>query len=249
MINGKFIGSGFLAIKDTSGNCYTAGVLQSVQGTLGQTVKKLIGSNKFAVAAAVTEQSITISAKFAQLSTGIFTAMLGASTATGSKQIGTVTKTASSSAFTVANADFGSPTGWTFGADLGVEYASTGQPLKYNSGTLASTGEYKNTAGAYTLGSGDATAQVKVTCLYTQTGGSTATAVNTPIGVATMFTAFVFEQSTQADGTVRQALIQLPAVIPAKYDFNFTNTDFLSQTIELEAFADTAGNVAYIYDI
>ncbi len=248
-INANFIGSGFLAIKDTAGNAYQAGVLQDVTLNLDVTTKKLLGANKVAVLVAQTEQAYKLNAKFAQLSGAMVGAIMGGTSAAGAKYVGTVAKTASANAFTIATTDFGSPAGWAFVADLGVVYTATNQPLKYNSGSLAATGEYKNTAAAYTLGSSDTTAAVTASCIYSATAGTTWTANNSAVGLATTFAAYLFQQTTQADGTVKKIGWYFPAVVLGKLDLGFKNTEFATQSLDMEVFADSSGKIAEFYEV
>lgn len=248
-VYGQFIGSGFLTLKDTSGNAYPAGVLQDVTLDLDGQIKELVGSYKVALSVAETQKKVSLKAKFAQLSTPLVAAALGGTITTGNRNISTKNKTASGSAFTVATGDDGSPSGWAFVTDLGVTYQATGQPLKYNSGTLASTGEYKNTGGSYTLGSGDATAAVTVSYVWSQTAGEKVTVANQAIGLATVFSVYLFEQSTQPDGTTRKIGWYFPAVILPKLSINFKNDDFATQDLELTVMADSAGNIAEMYSI
>lgn len=243
-MHGQFIGSGVLALKDTSNNAYRAGELQDVSLDISSEIKELLGDKKVAILTAETAKKIKLQAKFATLSSALVGAVLGSTRTTGSKFISTVRKTAVASAFTVAAADDGSPAGWAFVADLGVKYASNGQDLRYNAGTLASTGEYKNTAGAYTTGSGEATVQVDVTYVASQTAGETHTVNNSLIGLSTYFAMRGYQATTQADGTVRKIAWYFPAVLIPNLKLGFKNTDFATYDLELNAFADSTGLVA-----
>lgn len=243
-MNAQIIGSGVLALRDTVGNAYRAGELQDVSLDISSEIKELMGDKKVAILTAEVAKKIKLQAKFATLSSALVGAVLGATRGTGSKFISTVRKTAVASAITVATTDDGSPAGWAFVSDLGVRYASNGQDLKYNSGTLASTGEYKNTAGAYTLGSGDATAQVDITYVASQTAGETYTLNNGLIGLSNYFSARGYEATTQADGTVRKIAWYFPAILIPNLKLGFKNTEFATYDLELNAFADSTGLVA-----
>jgi hypothetical protein len=240
----QMIGSGVLALRDTANNAYQAGVLQGVAFDFQSDIKELIGDKKVAVLTAEVARKYKATAKFAQLSSALVGAVMGGTRTTGSKIVSTLRKTASASAITVATADEGSPAGWAFVVDLGVKYVSTGQDLRFNSGTLASTGEYKNTAAAYTLGSGDATAQVDITYVYSQTAGETYTANNQAIGLSTYFSMRGFQATTQADGTIRKIAWYFPAVLIPGLKLGFQNSDFSTQDLEMSIFADSSGLVA-----
>jgi hypothetical protein len=240
----QFIGSGLLALKDTANNAYQAGVLQGVTFDFQSDIKELIGDKKIAILTAEVGRKYKVSAKYAQLSSALVGAVMGATKTTGSKVISTVRKTATASAFTIAAADEGTPAGWAFVADLGAKYATNGQDLKFNSGTLAATGEYKNTAAAYTTGSGEATIQLDVTYVFSQTAGETWTAQNQAIGLSTYFAMRGYQATTQADGTVRKIAWHFPAVLIPGLKLGFQNTEFATQDLELSVFADSTGMVA-----
>lgn len=244
-INAQFIGSGYLALRDTSGNAYPVGVLQECSIDITSETKELMGANKMALLVAETGRKVKLTAKFATFSSALVNVMMSGTTATGSRFVSTKAKTASASAFTVATTDDGSPTGWAFVADLGVTYAADGQPLKYNSGTLGTSGEYKNTGGSYTLGSGDASAAVNVSYVWSQTSGERTTFANSAIGLSTYYAAYIQGQTTQANGTTRKVLFEFPAVLLPTLKIDFKNTDFMTQNLELNVFQDSSGYYAY----
>lgn len=244
-MHAKFIGSGNLFVKDASGNAYEAGVLKDVSYDWTSEFKGLKGDQLTDVLVAEIGRTYSLTAKFAQYNSALRDAIEGATVASGSKRIGTVRKTASASSLTVATADFGSPSGWAFVADLGVKYAANGQPLKYNAGTLAATGEYKNTAGVYTLGSGDATAQVDVSCVYSITAGETATIANKSIGLSSFFTVYTFRQTTQADGTIARIFHHFPAALFVGDKGAASQAEWSEENVELKLFPDASGNIGY----
>lgn len=239
--------TGVLTLRDTSGNAYPCGTLQDVGIDFSSSVKELRGANKWPVAVALAGQKISIKASFANISGAMLQAVFGGSSATGMTIIGSVAKTAVASSATVATTDYSSPAGWAWGVDLGVVYAATGQPLKYNSGTLATAGEYKNTAGVYTFGSGDATASVVISHTYTITAGETITGSNSAMGLATTFGAYIYNSFTDAGGVNRKMGFYFPAVIAPKLSIAMKNEDFTSQNLELEVMQDSAGKTYYFY--
>ena len=238
--------SGVLTLKDSSGNSYPCGTLQDVGVDFSSSVKELRGANKWPVAVALAGQKISLKASFANISGSMLQAVFGGTATTGMTIIGSVAKTAVASTFTIATTDYASPAGWTWGTDLGVVYAATGQPLKYNAGTLAA-GQYQNTAGVYTLYSSDATASVVVSHTYTVTAGETISGTNTAMGLATTFGARIYNSFTDSSGTNRKMGFYFPAVMAPKLSIAMKNEDFTSQNIELEVMADTSGNTFYFY--
>jgi hypothetical protein len=244
-VHAKYIGSGNLFVKDTSGNAFEAGILKEVTYDFASEFKGLKGDQLVDVLVAEIGRTYSLSAKYAQYSSALRDAVEGATVATGSKRIGTVRKTATGSAITVATTDFGSPAGWAFVSDLGVKYAATGQPLKYNSGTLAATGEYKNTAAVYTLGSGDATAQVDINCVYSITAGETATIANGTIGLSRYFAVYTFRQTTQADGTIARIFHHFPAALFVGNKGGGSQSEWSEEDVELKLFPDASGIIGY----
>ena len=246
--NAEYIGSGYLALRDTASNTYNCGVLQDVALEISSSVKELFGAKKSAVLVAETNKKYTLKAKFAQLSTPLVAAVMGGTTASGGKYVGTVTKTVGAGAATIATTDFSSPAGWAFVADLGVVYAATNQPFTFNSGTPA-VGEYKNTAGAYTFNTSDnGTNNVIISSVYSATAGQTTTATNQDVGLSTFFSVYLFNSTTQQDGTVRKFGWNFPAVIIPKLSIASKNDEFTTQDLEMTACADASGNVAYFFN-
>lgn len=244
-VHAKFIGSGNLFIKDAAGNAFEAGVLKDCSYDFSSEFKGLKGDQLVDVLVAEVGRTYSLTAKYAQYNSALRDAIEGATSASGSKRIGTVRKTASGSAITVATADFGSPSGWAFVSDLGVKYAATGQPLKYNSGTLAASGEYKNTAAAYTLGSSDATAQVDISCVFSVTAGETATISNKSIGLSSYFSVYTYRQTTQADGTVARIFHHFPAVLFTGNKGSASQAEWSEEDVELKLFPDASGVIGY----
>lgn len=240
----EYIGSGVLFIKDANSNVYEAGVLSDVTMDVTADIKELIGDKQYPILTAITARKVKLTGKFSQFSSSLIDAVLGGTAASGGRFVSTKTKTASTSTFTVVTADDGTPSGWAFVSDLGVRYNATGQPLKYNSGTLAA-GEYKNTAAAYTLHGNDATAVVDVSYIWSATAGERATVSNTAVGLSTYFTLVCQFATTQASGTVMKIGYEFPAVLIPSLKMNFKNNDFATQDVEFSVFANSAGVVAY----
>ena len=239
--------TGVLTLRDTSGNAYPCGTLQDVGIDFSSSVKELRGANKWPVAVAVAGQKIAIKATFANISGSMLQAVFGGTAASGMTIIGSIPKTAAASTFTVATADYSSPAGWTWGTDLGLVYAATGQPLKYNSGSLATTGEYKNTAGVYTVGSGEPTTAYVVSHTYTVTAGETITGTNTAMGLATTFGCYVYNSFSDAGGVIRKMGFYFPAVAASKLAIAMKNEDFTTQNLELEVMQNSAGQTYQFY--
>lgn len=244
-IHAEYIGSGVMYAKDTAGNAYEAGLLKDITYDFSSEFKELQADMLVAALVAEVGRKYSLTAKWAQYSSALRDAVEGATVAAGSKRIGKVRKTAAASALSVATIDFGSPVGWAFVTDLGVKYASNGQPLKYNSGTLATTGEYKNTAGAYTLGTGDATAQVDVACVFSVTAGETATIANQSIGLSKYFAIHTYRETMQADGRTAQIYHHFLAALFTGNKGGGSQGDWSEENAEIRLFPDASGNIGY----
>jgi hypothetical protein len=241
--NAQYIGSGFLGLQDAAGNAYQCGVLQKVSFDFASETAKLFGSKKAAILRAETGVDYKISAEFAQLSSPLVAAVLGGVRTSGSNFVATTRKTTASGAATIATTDVGSPSGWAFVSDLGVTYATTGQPFTYNSGTPAA-GEYKNSGAAYTFAGAEDGASVDISYVYSVTAGTKYTISNADVGLSTYFKVWAAQQTTQADGTVRKMAWYFPAVLLPSIKIPFGTKEFTVQSIEMECCPDASGVIA-----
>ncbi len=156
--------------------------------------------------------------------------MLGGSSASGQilavdGESGTIPGTPY--AVTVANSST-----WT--TDLGVYFSATGLPLVRVAATPA-TGQYSVAAGVYTFAAADTSLGVKISYIWTTTGGSVVTVPNVAMGVANTFKSVL---SVLYDS--KKATFTLNSCVANKSAFQTTLEDFTKPTFDFEAFPDTS---------
>ena len=232
------MGAGVLVLKDSNNNAYQCGTLQDVSIEFGSSTKELRGANQFAEAIAIVDRKVSIKAKLGKVNGALVAAICGGTTTAGAAYIQTDSKTFATSVTITP------PASGTFATDLGVKDAN-GQPMKYNSGTVA-VGEYKNTAGVYTFAAGQSgTGQVSY--VYTVSTGETVAMTNQLQGLVTPFTVYAYNAFTNPDGAVRKLCFKFYSAVSGSINFPMKAGDFLMQDISLECSADSTGKVADVY--
>jgi hypothetical protein len=107
-------------------------------------------------------------------------------------------------------------------------------------------GEYKNTLGVYTFNASEVA--VLISYVYSVATGETVSIANSTMGLVTTFSVYTFSTFTDSTGTARKMGFHFPAAIAPKLSFAMKNEDFTQEDLDLEAFADASGNVAYFYN-
>jgi hypothetical protein len=237
-------GAGEVIVKDSAGNSHIIGLLQNNSFDLSSTNKGIKGSGLYDEVVAVMGQDVSIKASGAICSSGLEAIASGGTIATGVKLFQTDVKTPSSNTATVT-----APNSGTYSVDLGVVRVQTGQPLSYNSGTLA-TGQYQNTAGAYTFYAADfngTTDTCRISYLYTLTSGETLTVTNKAVGLLTSVGVRVFNVSTDSANVVRKIGRYVPSAAITKFSVSNKVGDFMSVDLEFKAFATMNSTVYEAY--
>ena len=159
---------------------------------------------------------------------------------------------------TLANLDFASavpanpgpytvtitpPNSGTFVEDLGVRYASTGEPLTRVASGPAQ-GQYSQSGAVYTFASADQTAQILISYVYSVAAAGVTVAVsNQLMGFAPNFSCVLRELFNS-----QQTNVKLYACIASKLTRATKQDDFLIQEFDFSAFANSAGKVIDFYD-
>jgi hypothetical protein len=237
---GLQFGAGYLlaAPLTTSGNPapnptpLSVGAIQNVKCSFNAEIKELYSQTQWALDSAVGKRSIKGSFEFAQMSNILLSQLFfGDSVAAGVVEAAlNEPQTAVSSSFTVTHST-------TFVGDGGVSYALTGVPLiAIPSGTPAA-GQYKETAGVYTLSTADATASVVVNYTYSNTTlGTTLTAANHAMGYGPILALnVVFPYEGGGIG------FYFPNVRLGKIDLTTKLDDYTMLTTDFQAFAGAGG--------
>lgn len=212
------------------------GAVQQIGVDFSANTVNLFGQYQFPLASARGTVKIDGSGKFAQLAgkmlNNIFFA--NSSIATGDTLISNneAHSVPGSSTYTVTVSN---TTGWI---DLGVQYASNGDPLMRVAPGAEATGKYSAAAGVYTFAVGDAGIAMLFSYSYTSAGGETLTINNALMGVAPAFTA-VFNQVYNA----QQHVLTLNKAIAAKFTLQSALEDFVKPDFTFGAFSDSSNVV------
>lgn len=203
-------------------------------------IKELFGQYQYALAVARGTIKATGKIKAAVVSGQALNIFHGGSFSAGQLKsaLGEGATVPAATAFTVASANASK-----FDTDLGVVYANTGLPLikEVNAAAVTAIGEYSvSSGGTYTFFSADASAPVRLSYAYndTTTGGQTQIVTNQLIGLAPTFQ---LDYATQFQG--RLFYIRLYNCIATKLAQTFKLTDFMMPEIDIQIFANAAGNV------
>lgn len=207
------------------------GAIQNVKVTFGADIKELYSQNQWAIDAAIGKRSIKGSFEFAQMSNIFFSQMFFAdAVTTGSVEtaISEAGQVPASSVYTITVVNSAH-----FTLDLGVTYAATGVPLEnVGSGSLTAAGQYKEAAGVYTFDAADASANVLISYMYSNsTLGTTMVAGNHPMGFGpVMQLDVVFPYEGGGIGFL------FPNVRLGKIDLTTKIDDYLMMTTDFQAF-------------
>lgn len=217
------------------------GILQEVNIDVSFSTKQLYGQNQFPVAIGRGTAKITGKAKFARIDSAALGLFFGLTPAANTvlyaeSEAGTIPGTPF--AVTVSNSA-------TFDADLGVNFAATGQPLTRVAAAPA-TGQYSVSAGVYTFAAADTTLGVLITYSYTSTvsPSKTITITNPLLGAATLFQVdcLVYNPSLN-----QQTGIRLFSCLSSKLTLPTKLEDFVIEDFDFEALANSANQVGKLF--
>lgn len=217
------------------------GILQDISVDFSFSTKELYGQYQFPVAVGRGTAKVTGKAKFARIDAGALQKLffnLSGSTGqiqTADAEAGTIPASVSYTV-TVNHAA-------AFEGDLGVVYATTGQPLSKVASAPA-TGQYSvNGSGVYTFAVGDASATVLISYTWTDTNGTQTIITNPVLGTATTFQVDFFQNDpngTQQWGLRLYSCLSNKLALATKLD------DFTIPEFDFQAFANSANKVGVI---
>lgn len=218
------------------------GVLQEVSVDFSFTTKQLFGSYQFPIAIGRGTAKVSGKAKFAQIDGQVLTKIMFNNTPAANQilivdsEAGTVP---ASSSYTVTVSGSAS---WE--SDLGVNYATTGQPFKRVASAPAA-GEYSVASGVYTFASGDASASVLISYAKTASSSGTKTTItNQVLGSAVPFRIDLYQNSPNVAG--QQWGLRLNACMSGKLTLATKLEDFTIPEFDFEAFADSSNNLGIL---
>ncbi len=211
------------------------GVLQNCGVDFKSNVKPLFGQNQLPVTVARGSMTVMGKGEFAQMTSRFYNNIFfGAmSTATTGQilavdnEAGTIPAPSGPYTVTVTNSAT-----WT--TDLGVIFAATSLPLtRVASGPT--TGQYSVAAGVYTFAAADASLGVKISYIWTTSGGEHLTIANQPMGVAPTFaTVLSIPYNSQ------KFTLTLNACVAEAISMNTSLEDFTKQPFSFSAFTDSS---------
>jgi hypothetical protein len=244
-------GAGQLFLNPNGGNIPTnstariLATLQDVTIDINATIKDLRGQYQFPDDTAISDRKITWKTGFGRLDIDTYNNIAfgepAISTGGTPQAVQEAHTVPASAAYTVTVTNSA-----TFSEDLGVQYASTGQPLtKVASGPTI--GQYSVASGVYTFAAADAATKMLFSYNYTITSGRILTVNN----------------HVQGFGPALEMILSLPyqeltAGVPnyihfysckvSKVGLPLKRADYLICDIEGEAYANAAGAVFDVYE-
>lgn len=236
-------GSGFIYMTPLSGSLLTpirVGILQDISFDLSYEEKLLYGVDQWAVAIANGKAKGSIKAKEAQIdSRAMGIIMLGGGQAAGQEQIAdleahSVPTPSGPYTVSVTNAAH-------FTEDLGVAYATTGQPFtQVASGPTV--GQYSVASGVYTFAAADAGVAVLINYAWNDTtSGVKTTLTNQPMGTSSFFQLDLFQGNPNVPGT--QWGMRLYRCKSSKLSLATKQDDWLIPEFDASVQANAAGKV------
>jgi hypothetical protein len=169
---------------------------------------------------------------FANLYADIF---FGSTVATGEDNV------SENETYTLAAATLSVTHASTFVADLGVYYAATGTfRFQYVTGAPSAVGTYTvSTGGEYTFYTGDISAAISISYVYTDASGKTITITNNFMGYTPTFIG-TFYQSRATQGSSGQLTLRLNECVSSHLTIPSRIDDYAIQDFDFQAFS--AGN-------
>jgi len=218
------------------------GTLQDVSLEISFDTKELYGMYQFPDMIARGKGKITGKAKFAKVNGKQLNDLFFGQTVTAGQTLVQLDQAAAvpASPFQITITP---PSSGTFVEDLGVRYASTGEPLSRVASGPAQ-GQYSQSGAVYTFASADQTAQVLISYSYSVAAAGVTVAVsNQLMGFAPNFSCVLRELFNS-----QQTNVKLYACIASKLTRATKQEDFLIQEFDFSAFTNSSGKVIDFYD-
>ena len=213
------------------------GAVQDVSVDFSGDTKALYGQNSFPLDVARGKVKIEGKASFGQLNLAIYNALFFGQTVAAGQNVQAFNEASvvpASTPYTVTAAN-----GATFKQDLGVFYASNGQPLKQVASN-PSTGQYSlGVGGVYTFAAGDSGKAVVFNYLYGDAVNGQTLTVNNPIMGSMPTFQLVLSSTTKGNSSV----LTLLCCTSTKLTLPFKQEDYLVPQIDFQAQDDGTGRV------
>lgn len=218
------------------------GAMQDVQVDIGIDLKMLYGAQRYPLAVAQGKAKFEVKAKFADINAAAYGALFFGKTATTGIKAAALDQavTIPATPFQVTSSV---PNSGTYGSDLGVYNATTGNQLTRVASAPAA-GQYSVSAlGVYTFAAADTGAVMKISYEYAaaSTTGQIYSITNDLMGYTPAFTMLL--QNTYLGKTT---VVKVNQATSGKLSLPMKNEDFTISDFDAQAFADNAGNIGYI---
>lgn len=214
--------------------------LQDIQVDFSWTTKDFEADLQMAIASARVGEKITLKAKTGDVNGALLAGLLGQSMATGANLVATVTAAASSSVTPTV------PGSGTWTDDLGVRNAS-GVLMTPVASAPATDISYTVTAGVYGFNASQ-TGNIAFRFGYSTTTGHKIPMANQTIGATPFFEAVLYNNYTQADGTVSQIGYRFYSVTCSKLAVASKRDSFTEIDIDMQVYPRaTDGATGYVF--
>jgi hypothetical protein len=216
------------------------GVLQDMSLDISFDTKQLYGQNQFPVAIGRAKGKMSMKAKVAQLHGRMVNDLIFGQTLSNGIRNDVYDTTGAAIPSTPYQITPTVPGSGTWSADLGVRNTS-GLPLTRVAASPA-TGQYSVAAGLYTFAAADTGNTVFINYQYTATSTSAtkSTVLSLPMGYAPTFKADIFVPYSG-----KALVLTIPQCVVSKFNVATKQDDFLVPELDIEGFADSAGNALY----
>jgi hypothetical protein len=216
------------------------GVMQEGSIDFTFSTKELFGQKTFPVAIGRGTSKVAGKAKFARIDAGALHKLFFGMDATTGQII-----TADAEAGAVPGSGAAIVTvnhSAAFEKDLGVNYATTGQPMAKVASSPAA-GQYSVSAGVYTFSTSDYGAAVLISYAWTDTVGTKMVITNPQLGTAIPFQVDFYQSNPNS---TQQWGVRLYSCVSAKLSLATKLEDFTIPDFEFQAFANAADQIGVI---
>lgn len=235
-------------LQDANGNAIAAnaatpvqlGVLQDFSLDISFDTKQLYGQNQFPVAIGRGKGKMSMKAKLAQLNGRMVNSLVFGQTMNSGIYNDVYDTTGAVIPGTPYQITPTVPSSGTWAADLGVR-DTNGLPM-VRVASAPATGQYSVAAGVYTFATADTGKTVYINYQYTATStvATKSTVMSLPMGYAPTFRGDLF---VPYGG--KALALTIPQCVVAKFAVSTKQDDFLVPELDIEGFADAAGNSIY----
>lgn len=228
-------GSGYLFLKDGSGNTHQVGIMSDVQVDFEATSKELRGAQQYPLAVAIASRKASGKAKSADINGKALGSLLSGSATSGR------TIYVSNAPYAAAASVVVSPTGTGMSIDLGVLDANNNPMTLTTSAPAVGAYSASLSTRTYTFNASQ-TGQLSISYGYSTGSGFTTTLSNQDQGLTP-----TYELHLQESFNGETFGIKLNSVTIPKLGVAFKSEDFATSDLDFQAQANAAGAIGSIF--